>query len=420
MSLLSYNKNTNINLSMKGVHSLMYGLVLEGGGARGAYHMGAYKALIEGGFKIGGVAGTSVGALNGAMIAQGDHEKAYEIWHEISYSKIIAADEEEIRRLRQMKLDREDISLLRHRIKEVLHDRGLDITPLKELIWELVDEDRIRNSGMDFGIVTVSITDLKPLEIYIEDIPNGRLAEYLMASAYLPVFKRERIDGKSFIDGAIYNNLPANLMINKGYKDLIMIRTNGMGIIKKVNLKGINVMLISPNEDLGGTLNFDRDTVRYNLKLGYYDGLKAIKGLKGHNYYIEALEDEDYFVNYLLNLEEQKVNQLKGLFRIDEDIPCKRALFEFIIPKLSTILEIKKDANYENIFFGLLEKLASIYNVEKFQIYTYYQLLDLVKQRINVQEDKETKIVDKIIDKVNFLLLLGREEIIKKTGEIIL
>ena len=61
---------------------------------------------------------------------------------------------------------------------------------------ELIDEEKIRSSGKDFGIVSVSLTDFKPLEIYIENIPLGQLVEYLLASAYLPVFKTERIDGK--------------------------------------------------------------------------------------------------------------------------------------------------------------------------------------------------------------------------------
>jgi len=57
----------------------MYGVVLEGGGARGAYQIGVYKALIEEGIEVGGIAGTSVGALNGAVLVQGDFEKAYEL-----------------------------------------------------------------------------------------------------------------------------------------------------------------------------------------------------------------------------------------------------------------------------------------------------------------------------------------------------
>ena len=398
----------------------MYGLVLEGGGAKGAYHIGAYKALMEEGIEVGGIAGTSVGALNGAMIAQGDYEKAYEIWNEISYSKVIVANDEEIERLKQMRLDKEDIFLLKEKIKEILHGKGLDITPLKNLILESIDEDKIRSSGKDFGIVTVSLTDLKPLEIYIEDIPSGKLAEYIMASAYLPVFKKEKIDGKRFIDGAIYNNLPVNLLIEKGYKDLILVRTNGIGYARKFNLEGLNIITISPNEDLGRILDFDIETVRYNIRLGYFDGLKALRGLKGYSYYIEPIKDEDYFMNYLLNLEEEKVLKLGEILKIDENIPYKRALFEFIIPKLFNILGIEKEANYDSVFYNLLEKLAEIYEIERFKIYTYVDLLNLVKERLKLEEVKETGFIDKIIEKVDILSLFGREDIIKETGKIML
>lgn len=49
-----------------------YGLVFDGGGARGAYQIGAWRALSEAGVKISAVAGTSVGALNGALVCMGD------------------------------------------------------------------------------------------------------------------------------------------------------------------------------------------------------------------------------------------------------------------------------------------------------------------------------------------------------------
>lgn len=52
--------------------SLEYGVVLEGGGARGAYQIGALKAVTEAGIRIGAVAGASVGALNGVFLCMGD------------------------------------------------------------------------------------------------------------------------------------------------------------------------------------------------------------------------------------------------------------------------------------------------------------------------------------------------------------
>ena len=66
-----------------------YGIVLEGGGARGAYQIGAWKALKEAGIEIKGAAGTSVGALNGALICMDDLEKAEKIWENIRYSQVM-------------------------------------------------------------------------------------------------------------------------------------------------------------------------------------------------------------------------------------------------------------------------------------------------------------------------------------------
>ena len=82
----------------------MYGLVLEGGGAKGAYHIGVSKALVEIGIEIGGVAGTSVGALNGAMIVQGELDKAYEVWQNINPSQIMNLTENEEKELDVWKL----------------------------------------------------------------------------------------------------------------------------------------------------------------------------------------------------------------------------------------------------------------------------------------------------------------------------
>lgn len=398
----------------------MYGLVLEGGGAKGSYHIGAYRALMEEGIEIKGIAGTSVGALNGAMIAQGDYEKAYEMWHNMSYSKVINASDEEIEKLKHGKLSKEDLTLLAEKVKGVFSDGGLDITPLRDLVMELVDEEKIRNSGKDFGIVTVSLTDLKPLEIYIEDIPKGELAEYLMASAYFPAFKRERIGGKRYLDGGIYNNLPVNLLKDKGYRDLILIRTHGVGYVRKFDLEGLNIITISPSEDLCRTLDFEMETARYNLQLGYYDGVKALKGLKGFHYYIKPTKDSNYFINYLWNLEEDKMVKLKEIFKIDKGIPNKRALFEFINPKLFSLLGVNKEEDYEEIFYALIEKLAEIFEIERFKVYSYDELTELVMERLRLGQEKETGVIDKIIEKVDLLSIFGKEEIIKDVGEILL
>ena len=398
----------------------MYGLVLEGGGAKGAYHIGAYKALMEEGIEIGGIAGTSVGALNGAILAQGDYEKAYDMWNNMTYSTVINASDEEIEKLKSGKISKKDLGFIAEKIKGVISEGGLDITPLRILLMEVIDEEKVRNSGKDFGIVTVSLTDLKPLEIYVEDIPDGELVHYLLASAYFPAFKKEKIGGKRYVDGGIYNNLPVNLLTDKGYKDLILIRTHGVGYVKKMDLDNLNTIVISPNEELCKTLDFETDSARYNLKLGYYDGLKALRGLKGLHYYIVPSYSLDYFMDYLWNLEEDKIDKLKKILKIDENIPSRRALFEFINPKLSSLLDVDKKDDYDEIFYALVEKLAEIFGIERFKIYTYDELTDLVLEKLKLEDKKDEGVMDKIIEKVDLLSIFGREDIIKEVGQILL
>ena len=396
----------------------MYGLVLEGGGARGAYHIGAYNAILEEGIEIGGVSGTSVGALNGAMIVQGDLEKAYELWYNMSYSRVIDADDEEIEKLKKHKLSKDDIKIVMDKIKGVVNDKGFDITPLKELLDEVIDEEKIRSSEKDFGIVTISLTDLKPLEIYKEDIPEGLLCDYLIASAYLPVFKKGKIDGKKFLDGGIYDNLPIGLLQRKGYKDFIAVRTYGIGRLRKIKGQDINVTYISPNEDLGKILEFDSQSSRKNLQLGYYDGLKALRGLKGYNYYIQPKGDEDYFINLFLSLGEEKILKIGKLLGI-EGIPYRRALFEFIIPKISKLVGTDRENDYEDIALRLLEKLADSYNTERFNIYSYDEFLSNVMEKHKVDHDTETGFLPKIIEKVDFLAKFSKDEMIKQIADIV-
>ena len=71
-----------------------YGLALEGGGAKGAYQIGAWKALREAGIRFSAVSGTSVGALNGAMIVMDDLEKAENVWNNIHFSQVMDVDDE--------------------------------------------------------------------------------------------------------------------------------------------------------------------------------------------------------------------------------------------------------------------------------------------------------------------------------------
>lgn len=399
----------------------MKGLVLEGGGAKGAYHAGVYKALLEENIQISGVVGTSIGALNGAMILQEDLDRWISLWEEISYSMIVNANEDEIQKLMELKLDRSDLKLLAKNFKKIIQGRGFDITPLKQLLDEYIDEDKIRKSDKDFGMVTFNITDFKPIEIFIEDIPKGKLKDYLLASAYLPVFKTERLGGKVYLDGGFFDNLPFRMLVRKGYKDLILVRTHANGIVRKVDKKNLDVIVISPSDDLGSMFSFEKNIAKKNINMGYFDCLKKLRGLLGIHYYIDPEIDEDYFLRLLYLLEEDKINRIGELLNLP-DMPLKRGLFEYIIPKLGSILGISDDFSYGKLLIALLETKAEESQINRFKIYSFEELWDLVKCNSipkEIEEEKPIKVLDKLIEIADISTIFNKEDIISKIGDIL-
>lgn len=82
------------------------GLVFAGGGGKGAYQIGVWKALEEMGIaeRVEAVSGTWVGALNAALFAQGDLARAEAAWRGISASDVLHLDRKTERRLRNWRV----------------------------------------------------------------------------------------------------------------------------------------------------------------------------------------------------------------------------------------------------------------------------------------------------------------------------
>ncbi|HHY25029.1 MAG TPA: patatin-like phospholipase family protein [Clostridiaceae bacterium] len=389
----------------------MYGLVLEGGGAKGAYHIGVSKALVEIGIEIGGVAGTSVGALNGAMIVQGELDKAYEVWQNINPSQIMKLTENEEKELDDLEAIGEKLSLKIERLRKIISEKGLDIEPLMKTLNELINEPKVRKSFMDFGMVTFDLTNRKPVEIFKEDIPEGKLIDYLIASANLPLFKMKTLDGSIYIDGGFYNVLPINLIQDKGYKDIVVVRTFGLGRIKKIDTTGFNIITIAPGESLGPVLDFSAERAQKNLAMGYFDAVKVFNNIKGKRYYIKPVNNDDYYVKYLLELETTKIAKLCHLFGL-EDTYGKRALFEYVIPKIADILGVPSNASYEDILITLVEELARIYGIERFKVYTIDELISEIRKEYQPVKDDFINEMPAFIRGMNIVSKIARDKII--------
>ncbi|TCZ68312.1 patatin-like phospholipase family protein, partial [Paenibacillus albiflavus] len=127
-------------------------IALGGGGSRGSYELGVWTALRELGIEYHIVTGTSIGALNGALMVQQDYELTYKIWDTITVDDVMKDG---------INFDFSLDSLFSHKdkiktfLKKYLHSQGADITPLIQLIDRVIDEQRIRESAIDYGVVTV-------------------------------------------------------------------------------------------------------------------------------------------------------------------------------------------------------------------------------------------------------------------------
>ncbi len=393
----------------------MYGLVLGGGGAKGAYHVGAYKALKELGVEIGGIAGTSIGALNGAILVQGDLEKLEDIWINTKSSDLFNIDEKAINNIKNFNLQEINLPYLLNVSKEILINRGLDISKIRALLEEYIDEDLIRKSELDFGIVTVNLTDLKPMELLIEDIPKGKLVDYLLASANLPAFKQETFDGKKFLDGGFHDNLPIGILVKKGYTDFIAVRTFAIGIVKKPKNKKLNITYIQPVEQLGGLLDFNKEQSERDMLLGYYDTMKALKKLRGYKYYCEPYVGD--FLQFMVDFVLDRGDKIERLGKIlgYEGTPTDRMLFEKIMPRLENILDMKGTNDYQDIIIRIVEQIAEKYNdIEKFKIYKTEEFIKIVIEKFMSKPLEYNKSLPDFIKHNKLLSLAVKDSLINE------
>ena len=352
-----------------------YGIVLEGGGARGAYQIGVWKALREAGMKIKGVAGTSVGALNGALICMDDLGKAEEIWGNMTYSTVFNVDDSMIGKLKKFGVRSMKVTDAAAEFRRLFSDRGLDIAPLKKLLEETVDEERIRRSPRDFCAASFSVTDRKEEDFDVKAAPPGTIKDIMMASAYFPGFKQEKLGGKTYLDGGSVNNMPVDLLTDRGYKDIIVIRLYGIGVDRRRFMdipEDVTVHEIAPRRNLGGILEFDSARTRKNMKLGYFDGLRFLYGLCGRTYYLDMPYSEAYYFGRIMSELDMFKEWLRPYVKEHEfaKLTGYRVYTEKIFPFLARKLRLQPEWDYRDLYGAVLEVLAKKMQMEVYEVYT--------------------------------------------------
>ena len=310
-----------------------YGLVLAGGGTKGAYEVGIWRALCEMGINVTSIVGASIGALNGALFLQNNFEETVKMYENIKIDNIMNVNGIDANK------NIFDLSNIFNLAADYTKQKGIDNTPLREMIRKYVDMDKLYNSPIDFGLVTYSVKNKTPLQVFKNEIPKEQMENYLLASSCFPIFKPQIINGEEYYDGGLYDNIPSNMLIEKGYKNIIIADIAGVGFSKKTVNKDIYVKVISSSEDLGGTFEFNHERILNNIKLGYLDTMKSFNKLQGHIYYFKPEE----FAKMLEAFNLQTIYGLEyaaQMYNIDR---CKEYTFEEFIQELrNRHLEVEK------------------------------------------------------------------------------
>lgn len=262
-------------------------LVLAGGGARGSYQVGVWRALAELGWRPGIITGTSVGCLNGAMFALDMYEVARDMWLSISSDDVMVLPPQASAGERGAFL------------QAVVRGGGLDVAPLERIVEQVADEQALRAAPVRLGLVTVEMRTLRPRELAIDEIPAGRLKDYLLASAAcFPAFRPRDIDGEAFIDGGYSDNMPVGLAARMGATELVTVDVDGVGVTRP-DFTGLPVIRIHSHWGLGDILRFEPAVARRNMALGYLDAYRAFGRLRGTAYGVRRQPGkaaERYFV----------------------------------------------------------------------------------------------------------------------------
>lgn len=249
----------------QGPESKNWGLVLNGGGGKGAYQIGVFKALRENKMsdKIIAVAGTSAGGLN-ACLWQFDDATCEAAWNSISMESLA------------------DIELNMIDGYEGLVSRE----GLLQLMDDYVDMNVVSNAKIPTYVTLAEYNvngEGTPVAKYVP--LNGKTPEeikqLLLITTCMPfIYEPIDMNGLKYRDGGLADNMPIKPLYELGIRNIIVVCT-GTGEPDLSAFPDAEFMVIKPSRNIGelfsGTLDFNPKGVKVREKLGYMDASRTLK-----------------------------------------------------------------------------------------------------------------------------------------------
>lgn len=282
-----------------------WGLVLSGGGGKGAYQIGVYKALIELGIdtQISAISGASIGAINAVLIANGDYQAAENAWNTIRPNLFLTPKFIETAVLKALssasaflmnslsgkKENRLEISnstpVTASGLTDFIKREGLfSRDGLLNMMNSVLDYKKISNSNL---ALFANATRGESVNATCDYFPlNGQSAaeirQILLASTALPyIYEPIVLHGIPYRDGGVVDNIPVKPLLELGLKHIIVVYLNPAQKINPAFRECANYLEIIPSRELGdfldGTIDFQAKNVRMRIELGYFDTMRTIR-----------------------------------------------------------------------------------------------------------------------------------------------
>ena len=273
------------------------GLVLAGGGGKGAYQIGVWKYLKEYGLDqyICGVSGTSVGALNAALFASEKYESAEELWRNITPDQILSpkrfTTEHLVQWLSQASaaaicsmIPMAMISRLGVALNSVTGCRYLfSRDGLIELIRKGVDFPYIRCSDRPCYVTCFNLSKMTVEAFDLRSYADKDMQTLLLASSAIPiVFDAIKFDENRYCDGGIPligDNVPIKPLHDAGVRNILVVHLDQTELIDYSAYPEARIIEITPQVNLGGAIDgvmdFTGDGALRRIDLGYHDAEKV-------------------------------------------------------------------------------------------------------------------------------------------------
>ncbi|WP_300385229.1 patatin-like phospholipase family protein [Clostridium sp.] len=277
------------------------GLVLGGGGGKGAYELGVWKALSELGISkyIKFFSGTSIGAFNAVLFAQEDIEVAENLWKEVSLDKLIPLNKLEIlKKGIGLIIGGRNINLSKKYLSQKSEESYVTKEGAIELIDKYVDIRKIKSLGKVCYATCTEFPSFKVKYFNLLEYNEEISKDIIIASSSLPlIYEPTEINNIKYIDGAICDNLPIQPLYGEGCNIIIVVSLSKENRVNRSlypKTKIIEIYSKSLNENIiNGTLNLDEEAKKNRIKEGYLDAMNILLPIIEMTQYIIQVDEKE-------------------------------------------------------------------------------------------------------------------------------